>query len=790
MRFMRRLRGESGFSLAEILVAGVIISVALIPITSMFDTAFKGIRSFENTQRSVDCAKEAMEKIRSMPYYEPYNPTFGKVDIDDHFWGERTPINYNPGTTSPEGASVPDWEEIPEVKFYGYGEFASYPSFRVGVKLAYLKNDTGVAVLKSDWGPMAIGKDRPTDEDNKSIKLLLVQVNVYWMAEGGENKYTVETVVTDTEAIYDLGITSITVLGPPSVMFPNRTNAAAHWPDTVIQVRIKGWGFKTAPEANLNVKLVRDKNNDIPITITSKTSDTIEGTLKLYDTGTDIPGEPDWFPRAAVGYWSVKVNQEAIYSTYLFNGFVVMYPKPVISDFGNNPDKSKSGLNNNTAATLRIEGGPFVNKVKNPAVRLIRYGENNEILDQINGTVTSVTVPSGTYGYVNSGCVIIATFDLTKGAPGQYRMHVVNTDDPTLMGHVQSDPSTATYTVIEVKPQVDDAYVYNVTPTERRIYRNAGNPWRLRIEGNYFNMLGNPPLTVWLCSEVVGDQPAGNSVQGTNIGIISTQAFLASFDVSSLPLGSYKVYVRNADGRSGWTSGAPITVIPFNGSLSDFFPTTSELFWENYYDIPSKITGTGLTEATKVTIYSPTGTPTEYDLTGDYTITNDNEIAVNLNLINCSNTRAWKVRVYFIAGYYLERDFTVALGPARIIPANNFGDNRAAIYIWRQDGSYRYETTSARAYARTSRTAKFYVRGEGFPIAGNGQTTLRIWKGSWSLQGNYSTATVDRANKIVRIESATWTMTNTTGDCGISVQRVGDTYVDSYATRWYLSSSY
>lgn len=788
MRFMRKLGGEGGFSLAELLVAGIIISIALVPITKMFDTAFTGIRAFESTRKSIDCAKEAMEVIRSMPFYEPYNPSFGKVDIDDNFWGTRDPQNYNPGTLSPEGASVPDWDNIPEVKFYGYGEFGGYPSCRVGVKLSYLKNDTGVASIKSDWGPMTIGKDRPVDIDNKSIHLLLVQVNVYWKVGGGEGKYTVETVVTDTEAIYDLGVSSITVLGPESVMYPGRSNAAAHWPDATIQVQIKGWGFKTAAGANLNAKLVRDKNNDIPITITSKTSDTIVGTLNLHNTGTDIPGENDWFPKAAVGYWSVKVNQESIYSTYLFNGFVVMYPKPVISNFGNNPDMSKSGLNNNTAASLRIEGGPFVNKVKNPAVRLIRYGENNKILDQINGAVTSVTVPSGTFGYTNSGCAIIATFNLAEGAPGEYRMHVVNTDDPTMIGHAQSDPSSAVYTIVEVFPQVNDAYVNNTSPPERRIYCNAGNPWRLRITGNYFGVFGNPPLTVYICSEVVDGQPAGYVVQGTDVGIIGTQAFLASFDFSALPEGNYKVYVRNADGRSGWTSGAPITLVTFNSSLTNFFPTGSELFWENYYDIPSKITGTGLDQATKVTIISTTATTTEYDITSDCTLSPGN-IDVNLNLISCSSARSWKVRVYFLANYYLERSFTVSLGPAKINPANNFGDSRAALYILRENGSYSYETQSARAYARTSQRATFYVNGEGFPMAGNGQTTLRVWRGSWSLQGNY-TPTLDRANKIVRIQSATWNMTSSAGDCGISVQRVGDTYVDSYATRWYLSTSY
>ncbi len=41
----------------------------------------------------------------------------------------------------------------------------------------------------------------------------------------------------------------------------------------------------------------------------------------------------------------MKVKQETILSTYLYQGFIVQYPKPVISDFGNAADLSKTGPN-------------------------------------------------------------------------------------------------------------------------------------------------------------------------------------------------------------------------------------------------------------------------------------------------------------------------------------------------------------------------------------------------------------------------------------------------------------
>ena len=77
MYLRRKLNQEGGFTLAEIFVAGLIMTLALIPIIRMFDTSFSGIRSTESLMNGADCSRAAIEEIRSMPYYEPYNPSFG-----------------------------------------------------------------------------------------------------------------------------------------------------------------------------------------------------------------------------------------------------------------------------------------------------------------------------------------------------------------------------------------------------------------------------------------------------------------------------------------------------------------------------------------------------------------------------------------------------------------------------------------------------------------------------------------------------------------------------------------
>ncbi len=75
MRLRKALNDQEGFSLAEMLVAGLILVVALIPIIRMFDASFTGMRAFERMQKSVICAQAALEKIRSIPFYEPHKDT-------------------------------------------------------------------------------------------------------------------------------------------------------------------------------------------------------------------------------------------------------------------------------------------------------------------------------------------------------------------------------------------------------------------------------------------------------------------------------------------------------------------------------------------------------------------------------------------------------------------------------------------------------------------------------------------------------------------------------------------
>ncbi|MDD3717495.1 MAG: type II secretion system protein [Actinomycetota bacterium] len=798
--WLRRKAGkEGGFTIVEILVAGVIMVVALVPMVSMFDTSFKGIRSFEQSQKSLNCAKVALEEIQALPFFTPHT-TEGdteKWDIDDHFWGERDPVNYNP--KDPVDGGVPLWQEIPEAQFYAYGEFEEFPDFRVGVQLAYLDDDLGVADMHEDWLPNGSGLDRPTNASNETLQMVLARISVYWTKSSeGESSYVLESIISDTQAIYNFGAARITVdqiSTPDALLNPDRPNAAAHWPPAPdprgVRVIVEGWGFD--PDT-VSAHIVRYKYPDLEIDLTYKTENRLEGFINLSTNvpGSEDPTEPDWKGRAAVGYWTLKTRQENLFSSYLFNGFIVEYPKPNIKRYGNlaNMDE-RIGYNNETAAIVKIEGCPFINLLDYPSVRLIREDETGLILNMLTGVVTDMVVPSGSYGYTNTTCTITARFDFTVAAAGDYYLQIVNTKEPTLVGHRASDHDETNdgvadhdnvYTIYEYQPIVNDITVQG-SDDPHTAYKNAGNPWTMNISGDHFNMVGSPPVEIFLCSEVTDGLPAGSWVQGSLVSVNTTE-IIGTFNVEALPVGDYIVYVRNLiNGVAGWSGDAPLRV-DYKAGIDAFTPDAYPAFYENYYDVMATIEGYGLLGTTAVSFSNGSVTyPVD-----EFTVNDTYSISAKLNLIDCLNGN-WTLRVEVGVEKVFTFPFSVALGPAVILPPN---DAKPAIKINSSGGVGTFvsaETSTQRAYGVASAAGKnekgvFEVEGMGFPMVGS--TTLRLaLPGVWFNWMNCAT-TWDRASKTVKIVSLSMDFPTATGLCDISVERTGSGVFDLHTGRWEL----
>ncbi len=779
MIFWKRLKGQRGFSIAEVMVASLILSLSLLPIMGMFDGALTGMKSVSRSYGVTSCAQAAMEGIKSLPYHVDYDPAIGDRDIDDFFWGVRSPENYNPYVYeepgNPSSSKVPDWDNIPEVLAFDYGEMTNFPDYQVGVQLSYLNDSAGVAQIIATWGPKKPGNDIPKFPDNTAIHLLLIRVNVHWLVDGVTKTYSTESIKTQHEASYPAGIKSIEVLSPESVK-GTAPNAIAHYPTYTATVKIVGYGFA----ADARAYIVRDPYADIEVNISSKTSEEIIGTVNM--------------GMKAVGKWTVKVRQEMVVSLYLYQQFIVEYPVPIISDY-NVKDvggkKHKLGI-----FSLVINGGYFI---QTPAVRLVQnVSENAQVIE---GTYVAGTFPNG--GYQNNGCSLEYEFNPVGKPTGFYKLQVVNKDPYQIgAGHVAAYASEL-FELIKTQPTPVDLMV-DATGAHKA-YRDRANPWKLRITGYDFNTVGSPPVEVFICTYVDDGEPAGWWVQATSLVSVSPTTIVAYFDLSSLPAWNYKPFVRNKDDNSiGYTINNPLTVKNFNGQFDAFVDVdASKDFWENYYDISSRIQGSDLANASSIKL---TDGLTTYDITSDCSgvggDAGDSVINVSLNLIDCSHTGSWRIQVWYPWGEYLERYFTVDLGPARMLTR---AEGAITIHTWRVGTSpvEAWNTESSTAYAWSYETktstrkayADFKVYGMGFPLGGN-NTRLRVFRTTsptLDYSGNYAVHT-NRAAKQVWVDTAddgvNWQMPSVSSDsyCNIEVNALVGSHPekDTQNNRWYV----
>ena len=77
-----RLKGESGYSLIEVLASMVLLTIAIIPMVSMFDTGLRGTTASSNYEKVRALANLKMEEAKSLPFDSADNAI---QDIKDNF---------------------------------------------------------------------------------------------------------------------------------------------------------------------------------------------------------------------------------------------------------------------------------------------------------------------------------------------------------------------------------------------------------------------------------------------------------------------------------------------------------------------------------------------------------------------------------------------------------------------------------------------------------------------------------------------------------------------------------
>jgi prepilin-type N-terminal cleavage/methylation domain-containing protein len=80
------LRNESGYSLVEVMAAMMILSLAILPMVSMFDAGLRASMVGSNYDKARTLADERLEKVRALPYNKPGGSADSAVEI------------YRPGT--------------------------------------------------------------------------------------------------------------------------------------------------------------------------------------------------------------------------------------------------------------------------------------------------------------------------------------------------------------------------------------------------------------------------------------------------------------------------------------------------------------------------------------------------------------------------------------------------------------------------------------------------------------------------------------------------------------------
>ena len=64
----KRIRGESGYSLVEVMASIIILSLAILPMVGMFDMGLKGATAGSNYDKSRALANLKLEEAKSLPF--------------------------------------------------------------------------------------------------------------------------------------------------------------------------------------------------------------------------------------------------------------------------------------------------------------------------------------------------------------------------------------------------------------------------------------------------------------------------------------------------------------------------------------------------------------------------------------------------------------------------------------------------------------------------------------------------------------------------------------------------
>jgi prepilin-type N-terminal cleavage/methylation domain-containing protein len=171
-----RIRGESGYSLVEVMASIMILAIAIIPMVGMFDLGLNSATKSSNYDKARTLANLKLEEAKSLPF----DSTDATVqDLKDNF------PELPPTTTSYDGTGKYITPTPPTWKSVTGPASADFTGFEYRVEKQYMAQP----VCQQPSCP-------PTDfgTSNTPTKLIRVTVTVRW---GSGNTYTTLGLVTE-----------------------------------------------------------------------------------------------------------------------------------------------------------------------------------------------------------------------------------------------------------------------------------------------------------------------------------------------------------------------------------------------------------------------------------------------------------------------------------------------------------------------------------------------------------------------------------------------------------------
>ncbi len=624
----RKLTREEGFSLAEVMMAMVILAMAVFPMVGMFDGAFRVSMAASDINLTAECLQRYSEMARSTPFYVAHDESNATtpLDFDDFYWGSRSPVTTN------------NWTNAPRVTVKPFNA-EPYPSMQVTIKMAFVDDElvegrtleqaANLTGMSPDWGPMKLyGYDRPKSNTGKVLTLILFEVMV--TTRSGYTSTNTELYASPTDMVANVYIDRVVNVSSDATKKGTRYNAynecisAPHTKNS-ITIRAYGEGFTQSDlDAGLvSVKLVRVEDTDIELKNMSFGMDGneayIQGTIDLNDNN---GSEEPWGPKYRMpGYWHAWLVVNHVISVRN-NIFVVEYPVPVYhspgSDF-NDSSGDKQGLESATDEVLTLTMVDYVTDLvpenyPNPGIgaviQLVHTTSDNGVpIDTITGKNLTIS-PSTQKGYT-TGLTVSAHFDFTGHIGGNYMVRVINcidraTPSKDVMGNTYFELTTGPYYYLEGPPAVNEVYVYEETPVTASprhfVYDDRGYTYTLEIKGyNFDNLIAAADVKLGIGGNTSDDPPSGavNEISPLTVTWVDSQTLRAVFDfhedasgnevVEETERGVYWLWVRNSNGF-GKVLNPALDIRAPAPVIYDYDIKTYGL-WQNYYNVGIDLVG-------------------------------------------------------------------------------------------------------------------------------------------------------------------------------------------------------